>query len=208
MDYITVNENFENTIEIKKSTFISHLFSVKSVEDAQNYLENIRKEHYKATHNCYAYVIGKRQEIKKSSDDGEPAMTAGRPILNAIEKNDITNVLIVVTRYFGGIKLGASGLIRAYSTSASEVIKVSNLVRKVSTTHIKLKYEYHLHGKIETFLRKTGYKLDEANFTDKVEYRVYVPIDNVEKFKEELILLTNANIEITSLGDVYIDEYL
>ena len=147
-------------------------------------------------------------EIKKSSDDGEPSMTAGRPILNAMEKNDLTNALIVVTRYFGGIKLGASGLIRAYSSSAGEVIKCAELVKKVYTTKIKISYDYSLHGKIETFLRSLGYKLDNAEFTDKVEYKVYVPIEDKEKFKEDLIALTNAKININEEDNIYIDEYL
>ena len=208
MDYITINDNFNSTIEIKKSTFISNLFSVKNVEEAEKYLEKIRKEHYKATHNCYAYIIGKKMEIKKSSDDGEPAMTAGRPILNAMEKNNLTNALIVVTRYFGGIKLGASGLIRAYSSSASEVIKEAKLVKKVMTALTKISYDYSLHGKIETYLRKTGYKLEDAVFTNKVTYEVYVPINLREEFKNELIAITNAKINIEHIDDVYIDKYL
>ncbi|EDS72662.1 YigZ family protein [Anaerofustis stercorihominis] len=208
MNYITINDNFENSIEIKKSNFITHLFSVTSVDEVNVYLEEIRKEHYKANHNCYAYIIGTNMEIKKSSDDGEPSMTAGRPILNAMEKNDLTNALIVVTRYFGGIKLGASGLIRAYSSSAGEVIKCAELVKKVYTTKIKISYDYSLHGKIETFLRSLGYKLDNAEFTDKVEYKVYVPIEDKEKFKEDLIALTNAKININEEDNIYIDEYL
>lgn len=208
MNYITINDNFENSIEIKKSNFITHLFSVTSVDEVNVYLEEIRKEHYKANHNCYAYIIGKNMEIKKSSDDGEPSMTAGRPILNAMEKNDLTNALIVVTRYFGGIKLGASGLIRAYSSSAGEVIKCAELVKKVYTTKVKISYDYSLHGKIETFLRSLGYKLDNAEFTDKVEYKVYVPIEDKEKFKKDLIALTNAKINITEEDNIYIDEYL
>ena len=208
MNYITINDNFENSIEIKKSNFITHLFSVTSVDEVNVYLEEIRKEHYKANHNCYAYIIGTNMEIKKSSDDGEPSMTAGRPILNAMEKNDLTNALIVVTRYFGGIKLGASGLIRAYSSSAGEVIKCAELVKKVYTTKIKISYDYSLHGKIETFLRSLGYKLDNEEFTDKVEYKVYVPIEDKEKFKEDLIDLTNAKININEEDNIYIDEYL
>ena len=208
MDYITINDNFENSIEIKKSNFITHLFSVSSVDEVNIYLEEIRKEHYKANHNCYAYIIGTNMKIKKASDDGEPSMTAGRPILNAMEKNGLTNALTVVTRYFGGIKLGASGLIRAYSSSAGEVIKSAKLVKKIYTTKVKISYDYSLHGKIETFLRSVGYKLDDAKFTDRVEYIVYVPIEDKEKFKEDLISLTNAKIDINEESNVYIDEYL
>lgn len=208
MDYITINDSFENTIIIKKSTFIAYLFPVKSVDEANNILEMIRKEHYKATHNCYAYIIGKDFSIKKASDDGEPAMTAGRPILNALEQNKITNILAVVTRYFGGVKLGASGLIRAYSSATSEVIKISKLVKKVYTNVVKISYDYSFHGKVETFLRSTGYNLDEAVFTDKVEYRIYVPINEVEILKADLISLTNGKITIKELEKKYIDEFI
>lgn len=208
MDYVTVNDNFENTIEIKKSTFIAHLFSVSTVEDTDDILEKIRKEHYKATHNCYAYIIGENKEIKKASDDGEPSMTAGRPILGAIENNNLTNVLIVVTRYFGGVKLGANGLIRAYSSASREVIKKSKLVKKVMTDLLELNYDYSLHGKIETFLRKTECRLDDVTFTDKVSYKVYVPVSLREKLEEDLTALTNARISIINKGNVYIDEYL
>ncbi|WP_290773936.1 YigZ family protein [Anaerofustis sp.] len=208
MDYVTVNDNFENTIEIKKSTFIAHLHPVSTVEDTDDILEKIRKEHYKATHNCYAYIIGENKEIKKASDDGEPSTTAGRPILGAIENNNLTNVLIVVTRYFGGVKLGANGLIRAYSSAAREVIKKSKLVKKVMTDLLELNYDYSLHGKIETFLRKTECRLDDVTFTDKVSYKVYVPVSLREKLEENLTALTNARISIINKGNVYIDEYL
>ena len=208
MDYITVKENYESEIEIKKSIFIGHIFRADTVEQAESYLEQVRKKHYKATHNCYAYIIGEKKEYQKASDDGEPAKTAGRPILNVIEQNDITNVLIVVTRYFGGVKLGAGGLIRAYSASASDVLNKTDLIKKEETIKINLTYDYNLHGKIEDYLRKSGYTLETPVFLDKVTYLAYVNTVDKEKFKDDLIALTNAKIEIEEQGLSYIDKIM
>lgn len=206
MDYITVRENYESEIEIKKSIFIGHIFHTDTVDEAINYLEQVRKKHYKATHNCYAYIIGENKEHQKASDDGEPAKTAGRPILNVIEQNDLTNVLIVVTRYFGGIKLGAGGLIRAYSASAGDVLSKADLIKKETTMKINLIYDYNLHGKIEDFLRKSSFMLETPSFLDKVSYNVYVNIKEKDKFMKELIDITNAKIDINEDGICYIDK--
>ncbi len=206
MDYITVKENYESEIEIKKSIFIGHIFHTDTVDEAIDYLEQVRKKHYKATHNCYAYIIGENKEHQKASDDGEPAKTAGRPILNVIEQNDLTNVLIVVTRYFGGIKLGAGGLIRAYSASAADVVQKANLIKKETTMKMNLMYDYSLHGKIEDFLRKSGFMLETPSFLDRVSYNIYVNINFLDKFKEELIDITNAKVEIKEEGICYIDK--
>ena len=206
MDYITVRENYESEIEIKKSIFIGHIFHTDTVDEAINYLEQVRKKHYKATHNCYAYIIGENKEHQKASDDGEPAKTAGRPILNVIEQNDLTNVLIVVTRYFGGIKLGAGGLIRAYSASAGDVLSKAGLIKKETTMKMNLMYDYNLHGKIEDFLRKSSFMLETPSFLDKVSYNVYVNIKEKDKFMKELIDITNAKIDINEDGICYIDK--
>ena len=118
-----IKEFSTNTIVIDKSEFITYLKPVFSIEEANDFLAEIRKKHYDATHNCYAYVIGDKMEIQKCSDDGEPSKTAGFPMLDVLKKNDLTNILAITTRYFGGIKLGAGGLIRAYSSSVSAALK-------------------------------------------------------------------------------------
>ena len=116
----TIDQEYINEININKSRFICYLAPVKSVDEANEYLQNIRKKHYDATHNCYAYIIGEKGEISKNSDDGEPSQTAGPPIYNVLQKNNLTNIIAIVTRYYGGIKLGAGGLIRAYGSSVSQ----------------------------------------------------------------------------------------
>ncbi len=113
----------QNLVEIKKSKFYGYLYDVKSVEEVAPILNELKKEHKKATHICYAYKITNGQEFVKFFDDGEPGGTAGKPIFNVIDKKKLNNVLIVVVRYFGGIKLGAGGLVRAYSSTASELFK-------------------------------------------------------------------------------------
>lgn len=118
-----INEEYENKIIINKSIFITHLYRVNNVDEVNDILTNVRKKYYDATHNCYAYIIGDNGDIKKASDDGEPSKTAGFPMLDVLEKNNLTNILAITTRYFGGILLGAGGLVRAYSSSVSEALK-------------------------------------------------------------------------------------
>lgn len=122
-----IDRDIENEIIIKKSRFITKLYYLDNVEKVQSIIDNLKKEHKKCTHICYAYIINSKE---KAVDDGEPSGTAGRPILNVIQKKNITNVLVVVIRYFGGIKLGAGGLVRAYTTSTSEAFKLVNLIEK------------------------------------------------------------------------------
>lgn len=122
-----IDKNIENEIIIKKSRFITKLYYLDDVDEIQNIINNLKKEHKKCTHICYAYIINGKE---KAVDDGEPSGTAGRPILNVIQKKNVTNVLVVVIRYFGGIKLGAGGLVRAYTSSTSEAFKLINLIEK------------------------------------------------------------------------------
>ena len=124
---LRINEEYENKIIINKSIFITHLYRVNNVDEVNDILASTRKKYYDATHNCYAYIIGDNGDIKKASDDGEPSKTAGFPMLDVLEKNNVTNILAITTRYFGGILLGAGGLVRAYSSSVSECLKLAKL---------------------------------------------------------------------------------
>ncbi len=120
---------YENEIVIEKSRFITRIFRVDSIDNVNNILEEIRKKHYDATHNCYAYILGDNQEIQKCSDDGEPQKTAGFPMMDVLKKNNLTNVLVIVTRYFGGVLLGTGGLVRAYSNSLLQAIEKSEKIK-------------------------------------------------------------------------------
>ena len=129
-DYRTIRENGIHEIEIKKSRFICHLRRVKSEEEAQVFIEEVKKEHWKATHNCSAYTIGLNDEIQRAHDDGEPSGTAGVPMLEIFLKRELKNVAAVVTRYFGGTKLGAGGLIRAYGGAVNEAVNNIGVVER------------------------------------------------------------------------------
>lgn len=118
-----IQGEYINTIIIQKSEFICRAYRVNTIDEVNNKLNEIRKKHYDATHNCYAYILGDNQDIQKASDDGEPAKTAGAPMIDVLKKKELTNILVIVTRYFGGILLGAGGLVRAYSSSVSECLK-------------------------------------------------------------------------------------
>lgn len=136
----TIKENTKNEIIIKNSRFITLLYKIRSKEEIEQYLQQVKKLYPKATHYCYAYKIG--ENIKKTSDDGEPGGTAGMPMLNVLDKEDITNILAITIRYFGGIKLGAGGLIRAYSKSVKEALNKVSLIKLVDGTKCKLTFPY------------------------------------------------------------------
>ena len=135
----TVKENIENEIIINKSRFITLLIKINNLDEIEKNLKEIKKKYKDATHYCYAYIIGNKE---KCSDNGEPSGTAGMPILNVLKQNDLTNILCVVIRYFGGIKLGAGGLIRAYSTSASEALNKTNIVNLIKGYKIVIEFNY------------------------------------------------------------------
>ncbi len=137
-----INEEYINTIIISKSEFITRLFRVNNIDEVNKYLAETRKKHYDASHNCYAYILGNNAEIEKCSDDGEPLKTAGAPMLDALKKNNVTNILAITTRYFGGILLGAGGLVRAYSKSVSEALKLAKFYEVKEQTKFLMNTSY------------------------------------------------------------------
>lgn len=167
--YRTFKEAGVKEIVIKKSRFIGYGFAVSSEEEANQHIERIRKEHWNATHNCFAYVIGDRDQIQKQSDDGEPSGTAGKPILEVIKAKELHNVLIIVTRYFGGIMLGAGGLIRAYSDGAVAAIEASTAVMKQLHSVVEVEVDYTWLGKLENELRNRQVMTGETQFADNVK---------------------------------------
>jgi uncharacterized YigZ family protein len=180
-----IKESQVNTIIIDKSEFITYLKPVFSVEEALDFLSDIRKKHYDATHNCYAYAIGDNMEIQKCSDDGEPSKTAGAPILDVLKKQNVTNIICIVTRYFGGIKLGAGGLVRAYSSSCSEALKKCIFQEKKDYLKINVSIPYDLIGNIERFLRSNT-ELINTDFSNVVSYDVYILDSYYSEFEKEI----------------------
>lgn len=194
--YITIKgEGFAEIIE-KKSRFIASVYPVESQEEADQILAQLRKKYWDATHNCFAYQIGERDEIQRFSDDGEPQGTAGKPILDVLKGHDIKNTLIVVTRYFGGTLLGTGGLVRAYGKSAKEGILAAGLIERMRVCLFTLEMTYPLSGKVQYLLNDTGYVIRDTQYTDVVRFVVEVEMGEEENFTQWLIEKTNAEISI------------
>lgn len=203
--YFTVNEYGSHEINIQKSRFIAYVARAESEQAAQEFIAKIKKQHWDATHNCSAYLIGENDQIQKANDDGEPSGTAGTPILEVLKKKRLKDTVVVITRYFGGIKLGAGGLIRAYGKATSEGIIHTGIVERVLVTTIKIKADYHLLGKIERSIRESEYKLKEIHYNEAVEIEVYVEMSKVDAFIEWMVDLTNGQTDISNGEEVYLE---
>ena len=200
MEFRTIKEDGQVQEEIKKSRFICHAKRVYSEEEARDFITAIKKEHYKATHNCSAFIIGERSEIKRTSDDGEPSGTAGVPMLGVLENHNLTNVCVVVTRYFGGIKLGAGGLIRAYAGSVALAVKEIGIVEIKEQAGIQIQMTYAQYQEYGNFLKEHHLMELETNFTDQVETMIFVNKENKEHIKSELIEFYNGKVILVDKG--------
>ena len=200
MEFRTIREDGQVQEEIKKSRFICHAKRVYSEEEARDFITAIKKEHYKATHNCSAFIIGERSEIKRTSDDGEPSGTAGVPMLGVLENHNLTNVCVVVTRYFGGIKLGAGGLIRAYAGSVALAVKEIGIVEIKEQAGIQIQMTYAQYQEYGNFLKKHNLVELETNFTNQVETMIFVDKENKEHIKSELIEFYNGKVILVDKG--------
>ncbi len=185
--YKTIFREADAEIVINKSRFIGYACPIKSESEAQEFIEKIKKEHRMATHNVPVYILGNNHSVQKYSDDGEPSGTAGLPILNMLKNEGITDIAIVVTRYFGGIKLGTGGLVRAYTQSAKEVLDVAKVIQMVKYQHLKLNLSYANSEKVKYFIEKNSeYLVDDIIYTDKVEILVYIRPDDIEPFIQKI----------------------
>ena len=197
MEFRTIKEDGQVQEEIKKSRFICHAKRVYSEEEARDFITAIKKEHYKATHNCSAFIVGERSEIKRTSDDGEPSGTAGVPMLGVLENHNLTNVCVVVTRYFGGIKLGAGGLIRAYAGSVALAVKEIGIIEIKEQAGIALQMSYAQYQEYGNFLRKHHLMELDTNFTDQIATMIYVDKEEKENIKAALVEFFNGKITLT-----------
>ena len=190
------HDSCEEIVE-KKSRFIANLIYVESEEQAQDKIKEIKKKYYDARHNCYAYRIIEGDNIlQRSSDDGEPSGTAGAPMLNILEKNDIANVLVIVTRYFGGILLGTGGLVKAYSEATLKSIDNNELVEKELGYEIQISSSYADMKKIEYFLKTNNITILKKEFLDKVNILVELSIEDYKKITQEFPKNVIRNLEI------------
>lgn len=198
-----IQDSYENTIIIQKSEFICRLYRVESVEMVDSILETVRKKHYDATHNCYAYIIGDNQEIQKCSDDGEPQKTAGAPMMDALKKNNVTNILAITTRYFGGIMLGAGGLVRAYSSSVSEALKKAIFYEVKMQTKFQLTTTYSGYNQL---LKVIPYiNIEDTAFTSDVIIIASCDVDKYPQLEQDLYKYKISSTQLAKIGDFPIE---
>lgn len=197
--YITVSGSAVAEITEKKSRFIANVRPVKTEEEALSFLAEIRKKYSDARHNVYAYSV-RENNISRFSDDGEPAQTAGLPIMDLIKKAGLTDLIVVVTRYFGGILLGTGGLVRAYTKSAKEGIIAASPAEMRLCREIGVECDYTLLGRIQAKVMELGYEISEPVYSDKVTLFLYVPDSEVSGFMNEMVEISNGKAEIT-LGE-------
>lgn len=198
--YATVRQYGESEIVIKKSFFIGHAKPVESEEEAVRFVEEIKKRHWNATHNCSAYVVGERDEHQKALDDGEPSGTAGKPILEVIKNRGLKNTAVVVTRYFGGIMLGAGGLVRAYTDGAVAGIDAAGPIVKALHKEVIVDLDYTWYGKLENELRGRNARVGDVSFTDRVRVVCLPEIAEAERFAAWITDLTQGQADLT-LGE-------
>ena len=195
----TIETNITAEIEEKRSRFIANIFYVEDVEETENIIKKVKKKYYDARHNCYAYIIKGEQMIKKSSDDGEPSGTAGSPILNVIEKNELCNVLIMVTRYFGGILLGTGGLVRAYTESATKAVNAANIVEQEEGYELEVVTSYQDAEKFRYYCNKKNIRILDTKYEENVKLLIEVNeierknILNNNKFDEKMVNIMSYN---------------
>ena len=200
MEFRTIKEDGQVQEEIKKSRFICHIKRVTTEDEAREFINTIKKEHYKATHNCSAFILGERSEMKRSSDDGEPSGTAGVPMLGVLENHQLTNVCAVVTRYFGGIKLGAGGLIRAYAGNVALAIKEIGIVHIKDQLRLRITLSYSQYQELPNFLKANHLQEQDTSFTEQVQTTIFVDKNDKDSMIEGLIELFNGKIDIVEQG--------
>lgn len=204
-DYITIkNEERIEVIE-KKSKFIATIKKIRNKEEAQIAINQIKKEFSDASHNTYAYSINEKNIYQKYSDDNEPKGTAGLPILDIINHKKIENVLIVVTRYFGGTLLGIGGLVRAYSKAAVKVIDKAKLVINKKCKLVSIKCNYSLSGIIQNYIKENKIEVVEIKFLENVIISILIPLDCIDRIINDIINLTSNNCKIVKLNEKYME---
>ena len=181
----------------KKSRFIATVRPVESEEEATAFIAEMKKKYWDARHNCSAFVIGERQEISRCSDDGEPAQTAGRPMLDVLLGEDVHNVAVVVTRYFGGVLLGTGGLVRAYQKATREGLFASTIIDKKEGIRLTVGTDYTGLGRLQYMIAQKNLTIINTLYTEKVELLLMVPIEEKEKVEQEIIEVTGGKADIS-----------
>lgn len=202
-NYYTIKKEASDQNIIQKSRFIGYVKRVETEAEAQNFIQEIKKKHHDANHNCSAYIIGEQDHIQKANDNGEPSGTAGVPILEVLKKQKLKDTVIVVTRYFGGIKLGAGGLIRAYGGAASGVIKAAGVVERQLMQGKLVTVDYGLLGKLENAFRTSEHVLSKIDYSNQVVFHIYVKTENGQEFRDWVVDLTSDQVVIEDKDHAY-----
>lgn len=205
MPYKTVASTAVGSIVIEKSEFIAKIAPVTSSEEATAFIDSVRAEHRKARHNCYAYTLRDGFETR-FSDDGEPQGTAGAPILDVIQKSGLTDVCIVVTRYFGGILLGKGGLTRAYSSSAAKAVAEAQLKIMCDARDVNLTMDYTFYDRVLRLLPEFEIKTLAQDFADAVTLKLLIKEEHCEKFREQLTDISNGQL-VPEFSETYYADF-
>ena len=203
--YNTLEGEAIGEIVVKKSRFIANIFHVESEDEALSILERMRKQYWDARHNCYGYIIGKNKELVRFSDDGEPGGTAGKPILEVIKGRDLTDILVVVTRYFGGVLLGTGGLVRAYTDATIEGLSNADLVTVTYMQKLSVEVDYNTIGKLKYILSTDGIMICDETYNDKVIVVIAIPVPDTDKVTDKLVDFTGGRAIISKLEKIYMD---
>lgn len=201
-EYLTIKSSVRDKLVVKGSVFLAEAYPIQTQKQAEQKIKEVRKKHFSATHNCYAYVLGKgkekvrmHQEICKSSDAGEPRGTAGKQILRAIQTKNLSYVLVVVTRYFGGIKLGTSGLSKAYKESVLNALNKCELVKKILKIKISFSFPVNFYGNVSKAISRFDCQIINTDFQDEVKLQIQIRKSLVEEFKKTLVDSTEGKIK-------------
>lgn len=204
VEYRTILKQGYSRYEEKKSEFIANVFPVESEEEAYEYLNSIKKQHKDARHNCFAYVIFENGVLKERySDDGEPSGTAGLPILEVLRREELLNVLVVVTRYFGGTLLGTGGLVRAYGRSTKDGVIDSEIITKQIYEKFVYDVSYEISGKLQFAILQNSGIIQETDYSDTVKFTIFVKLEDVNALSKEVLDLTKGQAITEKVGQVY-----
>lgn len=203
--FFTIEKDSEGIVIEKKSKFIANIYYIESEEEAERKINEIRKKYYDARHHCFAYrVLVNGRVVSKQSDDGEPSGTAGAPMLNILEKQELANVLIVVTRYFGGTLLGTGGLVKAYSDASKAALNNANIVEKEEGYLLEITLNYNDMSNFEYFCNQNKMQIIKKDYLDKIKILVETPKENYEKNVEENLKMNYQNLPIKILNNKFI----
>jgi uncharacterized YigZ family protein len=201
MSYRTIRKEAEGEFEEKKSLFIGSAKRVSTEAEAREFINFVKSRHKEARHNVFAYVLGENCGIQRYSDDGEPQGTGGIPVLEVIKRNEITDTVVVVTRYFGGILLGASGLCRAYSKASALAVKNSGVVDRVTGLEASLTIPYDLLGKVQYLFNQNRWQIQNIEYTDKVVLRLLCESDKLQEIEKAVVEAASNRYDLIKLSE-------